>query len=311
MSTQRTLKSIACLFAVLLAYPSLAAPADVDQFGAFSRSVTGDQFEYTVQPGDYLIKIGARFGVSARILAQENGLDYDGILRPGRKLRVSNLHIVPPPLPEGILINLPQRMLFFFSAGELNAFYPVGLGRPDWPTPSGSFSIASLQEDKEWIVPKSIQEEMRREGQVVRTKVPPGPDNPLGRHWIGLSLAGYGIHGTIAPPSVYHFQSHGCIRLHPDDIKSLFTTVKVGMKGRIIYTPVLLAQLPDSRIFLEIHGNIYRKAGDPLESARRLAEDNGLAQHIDWDRVAEVIRRQEGLAREVTLVTAVQENGQR
>lgn len=311
MSTQRTLKSIACLFAVLLAYPSLAALTDVDQFGAFSRSVTGDQFEYTVQPGDYLIKIGARFGVSARILAQENGLDYDGILRPGRKLRVSNLHIVPPFLPEGILINLPQRMLFFFRAGELNAFYPVGLGRPDWPTPSGSFSIANLQEDKEWIVPKSIQEEMRREGQVVRTKVPPGPDNPLGSHWIGLSLAGYGIHGTIAPASVYHFQSHGCIRLHPDDIKSLFTTVKVGMKGRIIYTPVLLAQLPDSRIFLEIQGNIYRKAGDPLESARRLAEDNGLAQHIDWDQVAEVIRRQEGLAREVTLVTAVRENGQR
>jgi len=273
--------------------------------------VAGGQFEYTVQPGDYLIKIGARFGVSARILAQENGLDYDGILHPGRKLRVNNLHIVPPPLPEGILINLPQRMLFFFRAGELNAFYPVGLGRPDWPTPSGSFSISNLQEDKEWIVPKSIQEEMRREGQVVRTKVPPGPDNPLGRHWIGLSLAGYGIHGTIAPASVYHFQSHGCIRLHPDDIKSLFTTVKVGMKGRIIYTPVLLAQLPDSRIFLEIQWNIYRKAGDPLESARRLAEDNGLAQHIDWDRVAEVIRRQEGLAREVTLVPAVRENGQR
>ena len=76
-----------------------------------------------------------------------------------------------------------------------------------------------MQRHKEWIVPESIQEEMRREGKDVLTRVPPGPDNPLGRHWIGLSIGGIGIHGTIAPSSVYHFRSHGCIRLHPDDVE--------------------------------------------------------------------------------------------
>ena len=56
---------------------------------------------------------------------------------------------------------------------------------------------------------------MRREDKVVLTQVPPGPENPLGKHWVGLSIPGIGIHGTLAPASIYHFQSHGCIRLHP------------------------------------------------------------------------------------------------
>ena len=57
--------------------------------------------------------------------------------------------------------------------------------------------------------------------------MPPGPDNPLGKHWLGLSIHGYGIHGTIAPSSIYQFRTHGCIRLHPDDIAELFLTCRV------------------------------------------------------------------------------------
>jgi len=285
---------LACL---LLA---LALPAFAQDLPPLSHRVTGGDREYVVQPGDFLISIGARFGVGAKVLARHNAIPYEALLRPGTRLAIHNPHIVPvPPFDDGILINLPQRMLFHFSQGTLIAAYPVGLGKPTWPTPEGHFTIVTRQRNKTWKVPKSIQEEMQREGKAVLTEVPPGPDNPLGAHWLGLSLNGYGIHGTIAPASVYHFQSHGCIRLHPDDVAELFGRVRVGTAGRILYQPVLLAQTDDGRILLEVHRDIYRKGVDRARIARDMAEAEGLSQAIDWSLADEVIAAQDGLAREV------------
>lgn len=237
------------------------------------------------------------------VLARENGLAYNAVLRPGRKLLVDNRHIAPGRLHDGILINLPQRMLFLFKGGALAAAYPVGLGKPSWPTPTGRFAIAELRVNKPWLVPKSIQEEMRREGKAVLSEVPPGPDNPLGKHWLGLSMPGYGIHGTIAPASIFHFQSHGCIRLHPDDVAKLYGQVHAGTRGKLVYRPVMLALLPDGRIFLEVHRDTYRRGIDPLGTVRNLARAYGIEPRVDWRRVNEVIRRGEGLAREVELPT--------
>jgi L,D-transpeptidase ErfK/SrfK len=110
---------------------------------------------------------------------------------------------------------------------------------------------------------------------------------------------GYGIHGTIAPSSVYHFRSHGCIRLHPDDIAELFERTEVGTSGQLVYQPVLLAVVEDGRILLEVHQDIYNKGIDPIQFVRDMAEAHGLSHDIDWSRVDAVIAAQEGLAREV------------
>ena len=262
----------------------------------------GEQFQYTVQPGNSLVRVGARFGIEPGVLARTNSIQYDALLHPDQVLQVDNRHIIPERLDEGILINLPQRMLYYFQAGRLVAHYPVGLGRPDWPTPTGRFKVNDLQKNKTWYVPKSIQEEMRREDKVVLTKVPPGPDNPLGKHWIGLSIPGIGIHGTIAPQSIYHFQSHGCIRLHPDDIAALFPQITTGQSGKIIYAPILLARLADGRIFLEVHRDIYKKGIAPIKIVEDAAKAQGLSGMIDWSKVQDIIRLKEGLAREVGLM---------
>lgn len=265
-----------------------------------SATLSGGQFTYTVQAGDSLTAIGARFGVDAVVLARANDLRYDALLQPDQMLRVDNRHIVPLGPQDGILINLPQRMLFFFQAGELAAAFPVGLGRPDWPTPTGTFEIVVKEEDPVWDVPVSIQEEMRRAGKTVVTRVPPGPDNPLGRYWLGLSIPGYGIHATIAPSSIYQFRSHGCIRVHTDDIAALFARVEEGEPGEIIYAPVLLAKLADGRIFLEVHRDVYRKGGNPLKRVQELAVAAQAEGLIDWGRVAQLMQQKEGLAREIT-----------
>ena len=284
---------LACLFALL----SLSALAD--ELPPLSHSVAGGDSEYIVQPGDFLITIGARFGVAAKVLARHNAIPFEAVIHPGKRLRIHSPHIVPMPPDDGILINLPQRMLFHFRQGKVIGAYPVGLGKPTWPTPEGEFKIITRQTNKTWKVPKSIQEEMRREQKVVLQEVPPGPDNPLGAHWLGLSLPGYGIHGTIAPSSVFHFQSHGCIRLHPDDVAELFGRVKVGTPGRIVYQPVLLAVVEDGSIMLEVHRDWYEKGIDPAQTVRGLAAANGLTQDIDWPSVDAVIAAHDGIARPV------------
>lgn len=282
------------IFSLFQAYSSqiLAEPV--------SLPVVGRVFEYTVQPGDYLIKISARFGAAAKIIANENGLNYHALLRPGQKIMIDNRHIVPEIRKSGLLINIPQRMLYSFQDGLIEAAYPVGLGKPSWETPQGNFKVNSKKIDKTWYVPKSIQEEMREAGMPVKTLVQPGPDNPLGKYWLGLIPSAIGIHGTIAPASVYHFQSHGCIRLHPEDVESLFQQLDVGATCNIIYAPLLLTQL-DGRVYLEVNRDIYKQSSVSLPVLTKLAVDTGLTNHIDWERAQAVLEEQAGLARDITL----------
>jgi lipoprotein-anchoring transpeptidase ErfK/SrfK len=58
--------------------------------------------------------------------------------------------------------------------------------------------------------------------------IPPGPDNPVGTRWVGLSQKGYGIHGTNEPGSIGKARSHGCIRMRNRDVEEFFTLVSVG-----------------------------------------------------------------------------------
>ncbi len=262
--------------------------------------LAGGEFDYTIKRGDSFSSIGARYGVEAAVLARTNGLKPGARLKPGQLLRIDNRHIVPPELNDGILINLPQRMLFFFRNCELIRSYPVGLGRPTWPTPRGGFQVLELEEHPTWHVPKSIQREMAMEGKVVKEEVPPGPDNPLGDYFIRLGTRPYGIHGTIAPLTIYGFRSHGCIRLHPDDAAELFHLVKIGQSGLIIYAPVLLAKLGDGRIFLEVHRDVYKKGMDAMTKIRDLADFGKIGGEIDWTAAQSVAARREGLARDIT-----------
>jgi L,D-transpeptidase ErfK/SrfK len=150
-----------------------------------------------------------------------------------------------------------------------------------------------------WDVPLSIQEEMRRSGQRVLTKVPPGPANPLGEFWFGLTLPGIGIHGTPAFTSIYRPVTHGCIRLHPEDIAELFPKVAVGTTGLIVYEPLLVAVV-DGTLFLEVHPDVYGRAhGDMLTGLRRQLEAGAFVGYVDWTAVREVLERRDGIARAI------------
>ena len=284
------------LFVVSTFWHGYAASQDPPQL---SERLVGGEFSYVVRKGDSLTAIGARFGVNVGVLAASNHLSPTSLLKAGQTLRIDNRHIVPDVLGDGIVINIPQRMLFYFKERRLTGSFPVGLGRHDWPTPTGPFKIVVKEENPTWDVPASIQEEMRREGKAVKTCVPPGPDNPLGKHWLGLSIAGYGIHGTIAPISIYQFQTHGCVRAHADDIARLFDDVSRGTPGILVYRPLLVARV-GRQVYLEVHRDVYKKEPDALRRFEEFLPTFNLESVVDRELAQDIIRRQEGIAREIT-----------
>ena len=270
---------------------------------AASELLAGGSLTYAAQPGDTLTHVAARFGLDVPELAELNGLKPTARLQLGQELQIDNPHLVPLTLEDGIVINIPQRMLFYFQSGKLEAAYPVAVGRKAWRTPEGDFEVLEKEKDKTWVVPLSIQKEMVRKGLPLRTEVPPGPDNPLGRYWIRISPS-EGIHGTNAPASIYKYQTHGCIRVSPENIASLYQQVPIGTPVKIIYEPVLLARLVDGSYYLEVHPDIYRKAGDPLTAVRQTAAAAGDDSMIDWQEVRKAIRERRGLAENVSLSAA-------
>jgi L,D-transpeptidase ErfK/SrfK len=129
--------------------------------------------------------------------------------------------------------------------------------------------------------------------------VAPGPKNPLGQFWIGLSLAGIGIHGTPAQSSIYQAVTHGCIRLQRDPIADLYARVAPGTRGRIIYEPILIAESGDD-VYIEVHADVYRRlAASPYVIARALAARLGLAYRTDWSLADREIDRHAGVAHSI------------
>jgi L,D-transpeptidase ErfK/SrfK len=163
----------------------------------------------------------------------------------------------------------------------------------------GDFTIVDKEKDPTWNVPISIQREMARLGKPVITRVEPSPENPLGAYWLRLSMPGIGIHGTNAPETVYRFASHGCIRMHPDDIAAVFNQVAVGTPGAIVYQPIIMAVL-DGQVWLEAHRDEYRLAPERFGYVRAVANHHGLTGSIDWSAVDRVLTALAGRAEDVT-----------
>lgn len=113
-----------------------------------------------------------------------------------------------------ILISIPNRQLALVDNGQVVKIYPIAVGSSHTPSPEGNFTIVSHVANPTWS----------HKGKVVG----PGKNNPVGSRWMGLSLKGYGIHGTNAPRSIGKAASHGCFRMGKKDIEELFTLVKVG-----------------------------------------------------------------------------------
>jgi len=113
-----------------------------------------------------------------------------------------------------IVVSIPDRKLALIESGKVVKIYRTAVGAPISPSPTGTFRIVRRVADPTWY----------HAGKVVG----PGRSNPVGTRWIGLSVKGYGIHGTNAPSSIGRNASHGCIRMRNRDVEELYTMVAIG-----------------------------------------------------------------------------------
>jgi len=292
------LRFIWFILLVLLAVPRPLWAAGEGRF-VYHLVTGGDEKVYIEKRLD-LSHVALTKGLRPWVMARQTKLKVNTRLKPGMELKVDTTHIVPTELSHGIVINLPELLLYQFHMGVYQRRYALAVGKRSWPTPTGSYYILNKAKNPTWTVPPSIQDEMEDMGREVLEKVPPGPQNPLGKYWMGTSADGVGIHATNRPWSVGHFVSHGCIRMLPQEIAQLFPQVEVGTLVKIIYQPVKMALTRQGRIYLEAHPNIYRKKIKYLAYVKSLAKRYHLESRIDWLKAKTVLKIKEGIARDIT-----------
>jgi lipoprotein-anchoring transpeptidase ErfK/SrfK len=116
--------------------------------------------------------------------------------------------------PRRLIVSIQDRRLAVVENDQVVEVFSVAVGAASTPSPVGTFTIVNRVTHPTYYRPGKV--------------VPPGPRNPLGTRWIGLSQKGYGIHGTDAPTSIGYGKSHGCIRLRNADVERLFERVRAG-----------------------------------------------------------------------------------
>ncbi|MGR8919623.1 MAG: L,D-transpeptidase family protein [Gammaproteobacteria bacterium] len=178
----------------------------------------------------------------------------------GAEVMVPNLYVLPDAPRRGVVINVPEMRMYVFpqatrvSEGKVLSF-PVSIGRQNWATPKGSMTIVAKVKDPAWYPPKSIREEHAAEGDILPRVVPPGPDNPLGQHALRLSQAGYLIHGTNRPYGIGMRVTHGCIRMYPKDVATIYEQLPVGTPVHVVNQPYKVG-ISRGRIYLEVHPHL-------------------------------------------------------
>ena len=223
------------------------------------NDIIGENYYTKTEPGDTLASIGLRHGMSYHEIleANPNIKDADAKLGAGRKVLIPAQFILPP-YRKGIVINLAELRLYYFSPdGKQVMTFPVAMGRDEWRTPTVATTIVAKEKDPVWIVPDTIQDAMyEHEGKLLPDRVEPGPENPLGHYALHLGIPGYLIHGNNAPKSIGRFVSSGCIRMKNTDIETLFNTVKIGTPVHIIHYPNKVGWF---------NGDLYQESQVPVD----------------------------------------------
>ena len=135
---------------------------------------------------------------SVMLMATAEALAQDNPARPTRR----------------IVVSIPDRKLAVMESDRVIKIFPTAVGAPESPSPAGVYKIVTSIPDPTWY----------GKGKIIG----PGKSNPLGTRWLGLSLKGYGIHGTNNPASIGRNASHGCVRMRNRDVEALFGMVTVG-----------------------------------------------------------------------------------
>lgn len=254
-----------------------------------NTTVVGSIRCHIVVPKETLLDIARKFGLGFNELSLLYPKMDPWMPVAGRYLIIPTQWILPSTKLFGLVINLPELRLYHFSPkkGTVTT-YPVGIGDKGWETPVAVGRVIYRQINPTWLVPKSLR------AKYGVASIPPGPNNPLGKYWLGLSLIGYGIHGTNSPWGIGRRVSHGCIRLYPEHIALLFENVRINTPVEIVYEPVKIG-FQNRNIFIEVHPDIYNRIPDMQKYTLRRLHDLDILDGVSLSLVKDAIEKQSGL----------------
>jgi len=126
-----------------------------------------------------------------------------------------------------VVIRRASNLLTLYNGMKQVRQFPVATGQTVYPTPLGRFHIVVKWKNPWWYPPNSPWAKGEK-------PTPPGPGNPLGTRWMGISSPGVGIHGTPQDGSIGYSLSHGCVRMHIPQAEWLFDHVEVGTPVYIV-----------------------------------------------------------------------------
>jgi lipoprotein-anchoring transpeptidase ErfK/SrfK len=168
--------------------------------------------------------IGEQFHLSPQLLQR---------LNPGKTFAANDEIIIPNVLspPAGtaaqIVVTKAGVLQVLDADGKVIAHFPCSSGSEHDPLPIGKWKVTGIAKDPKFHYNPDLFWDA--DPSHSKAKIPPGPNNPVGMVWIGLSKEHYGIHGTPEPSTVGHTQSHGCIRLTNWDAMELASLIAPGV----------------------------------------------------------------------------------
>ena len=211
-------------------------------YGVTDKDLAGP-FEKTPAAMDERAKMKALVYESAEEALAEKfhaSMGYLKLLNAGRKVEAGKDLIVPnvtasatPVKAVSIQIDKSERVLYVLDAsGRMVAGFPISIGNEkNDPLPLGMMAIKNEVKNPSFTYNPVLLKSAPRDAQKV--DIAPGPNNPVGSIWLGLTKPHWGIHGTPNPSAVGHSETNGCIHLTNWDAERLSTLVKAGFKVNV------------------------------------------------------------------------------
>jgi L,D-transpeptidase ErfK/SrfK len=258
---------------------------------------------------DTLSDIARRFNVGYEEIVRANpGVD-PWLPGAGREIIVPSQFILPNAPREGVVINSAAMRLFYFpkrKAGERQVVYthPIGIGKVGWKTPEGSTKVMRKTKNPTWRPGPGVRAEHKENGEILPAVVPPGPDNPLGTRAMYLGWPQYLIHGTNKPYGVGLRSSHGCIRLYPEDVESIYEMIQPGEKVTVVNQPFVFGW-HEEQLYLQAYDVLeddprdWQKAQKKLISksfaARIQQQLKSRAEAVNWEAISRLAHDPRGI----------------
>jgi len=178
----------------------------------FSPAETKDSVIYVVKKGDTLSGIAKKYNTTVGLIMKSNNLETD-FINIGKRLKISTAKY-------SVVVDRSQNVLTLKSDEDVLKTYKVSSGMNN-STPVGMFKIVNKLKDPVWY----------KAGAIVSSG---SPENILGSRWMGISVTGYGIHGTTEPETIGQHITAGCIRMKEPDVQELYAILPVGTEVTIL-----------------------------------------------------------------------------